>query len=144
MLRLLANSSALRPATPRSDGGPPGWLTLRLAARAPFAADEVLLFLGAHATPGLEEWDGTTFSRVLDLPHGLINGVLLPHVIRYNARAAPDRFVGLARSAGLTVGDVPGDEAAEVLAAAGDEDVLAVEGVLRHVQLLLYRCDVSL
>jgi len=30
----------------------------------------VLLFLGAHAVPGLEEWDGTTFSRVLDLPHG--------------------------------------------------------------------------
>jgi AraC family transcriptional regulator of adaptative response / DNA-3-methyladenine glycosylase II len=63
--------SALRPATPRSvDGGGSGWLTLRLAARAPFAADEVLLFLGAHAVPGLEEWDGTTFSRVLDLPHG--------------------------------------------------------------------------
>jgi AraC family transcriptional regulator of adaptative response / DNA-3-methyladenine glycosylase II len=30
----------------------------------------VLLFLGAHAVPGLEEWDGTTFARVLDLPHG--------------------------------------------------------------------------
>ena len=51
-------------------GGTPGWLTLRLAARAPYAADEVLLFLGAHAVPGLEEWDGRTFSRVLDLPHG--------------------------------------------------------------------------
>ncbi|MGY2080472.1 AlkA N-terminal domain-containing protein [Modestobacter sp. SYSU DS0657] len=62
--------TALRPATPRGDGGGPGRLTLRLAARAPFAADEVLLFLGAHATPGLEEWDGTTFSRVLALPHG--------------------------------------------------------------------------
>jgi AraC family transcriptional regulator of adaptative response / DNA-3-methyladenine glycosylase II len=62
--------STLRPATPRADGGAPGWLTLRLAARAPFAPDEVLLFLGAHAVPGLEEWDGTTFSRVLDLPHG--------------------------------------------------------------------------
>src|SRR3954462_2392420 len=73
--------SALRPATPRSDGGAPGWLTLRLAARAPFAADEVLLFLGAHATPGLEEWDGTTFSRVLDLPHG-------PAVVRLSP--APD------------------------------------------------------
>jgi AraC family transcriptional regulator of adaptative response / DNA-3-methyladenine glycosylase II len=63
--------SALRrtgagPAT----AGSPGWLTLRLAARAPYAADEVLHFLGAHAVPGLEEWDGTTFSRVLDLPHG--------------------------------------------------------------------------
>jgi AraC family transcriptional regulator of adaptative response / DNA-3-methyladenine glycosylase II len=62
--------TGLRPASPREDGGSPGWLTLRLAARAPFAADEVLHFLGAHATPGLEEWDGTTFSRVLDLPHG--------------------------------------------------------------------------
>jgi AraC family transcriptional regulator of adaptative response / DNA-3-methyladenine glycosylase II len=50
--------------------GGSGTLTLRLAARAPFDAAEVLLFLGAHAVPGLEEWDGTTFSRVLDLPHG--------------------------------------------------------------------------
>jgi AraC family transcriptional regulator of adaptative response / DNA-3-methyladenine glycosylase II len=52
------------------DAGTPGWVTLRLAARAPYDAAEVLLFLGAHAVPGLEEWDGTTFSRVLDLPHG--------------------------------------------------------------------------
>ncbi|SDX88323.1 DNA-3-methyladenine glycosylase II [Modestobacter sp. DSM 44400] len=72
--------SALRPTSLRPDGGSPGWLTLRLAARAPFAADEVLLFLGAHATPGLEEWDGTTFSRVLDLPHG-------PAVVRLSAGA---------------------------------------------------------
>ncbi|MGY1841223.1 MULTISPECIES: AlkA N-terminal domain-containing protein [unclassified Modestobacter] len=73
--------SALRPATPRGGGGGPGRLTLRLAARAPFAADEVLLFLGAHATPGLEEWDGTTFSRVLALPRG-------PAVVRLSP--APD------------------------------------------------------
>ncbi|SNS27357.1 DNA-3-methyladenine glycosylase II [Geodermatophilus pulveris] len=50
--------------------GTPGRLTLRLAARAPYEAAEVLLFLGGHAVPGLEEWDGTTFARVLDLPHG--------------------------------------------------------------------------
>ena len=56
---------ARRPVT-----GPSGWLTLRLAARAPFCAPEVLLFLGGHAVVGLEEWDGETFSRVLDLPHG--------------------------------------------------------------------------
>jgi AraC family transcriptional regulator of adaptative response / DNA-3-methyladenine glycosylase II len=62
--------TALRHTRRGGDGGAPGWLTLRLAARAPYAADEVLLFLGAHAVPGLEEWDGTTFSRVLDLPHG--------------------------------------------------------------------------
>jgi AraC family transcriptional regulator of adaptative response / DNA-3-methyladenine glycosylase II len=68
-----------RPATRGS--GTPGWLTLRLAARAPFDAGEVLLFLGAHAVPGLEEWDGTTFSRVLDLPGG-------PAVVRLSP--APD------------------------------------------------------
>jgi AraC family transcriptional regulator of adaptative response / DNA-3-methyladenine glycosylase II len=62
--------TALRGRAPGPGGAAPGWLTLRLAARAPYAADEVLLFLGAHAVPGLEEWDGTTFSRVLDLPHG--------------------------------------------------------------------------
>ena len=53
---------------------------------------------------------------LLDAPHGVVNGVLLPHVIRYNARATPDRFVDLARAAGLDVDGVPGEEAAERLA----------------------------
>ena len=54
---------------------------------------------------------------LLDAPHGVVNGVLLPHVIRFNARATPERFVDLARSAGLSVDGLPGDEAAELLAA---------------------------
>jgi AraC family transcriptional regulator of adaptative response / DNA-3-methyladenine glycosylase II len=62
--------TGLRKTTPGTTGGAPDWLSIRLAARAPYEATEVLLFLGAHAVPGLEEWDGTTFSRVLDLPHG--------------------------------------------------------------------------
>lgn len=53
---------------------------------------------------------------LLDAPHGVVNGVLLPHVIRYNARSVPERFVGLARAAGLPVDGVPGDVAAEMLA----------------------------
>lgn len=53
---------------------------------------------------------------LLDAPHGVVNGVLLPHVIRYNARATPDRFIDLARSAGLAVDGLPGEEAAELLA----------------------------
>ncbi|WP_304543137.1 AlkA N-terminal domain-containing protein [Blastococcus sp. TF02-9] len=73
--------TALRSTRRGADGGAPGWLTLRLAARAPYDAAEVLLFLGAHAVPGLEEWDGTTFSRVLDLPRG-------PAVVRLSP--APD------------------------------------------------------
>ena len=40
---------------------------------------------------------------LLDLPHGVVNGVLLPHVIRFNAAVAPDRFVPLAQAAGLAV-----------------------------------------
>ena len=53
---------------------------------------------------------------LLDAPHGVVNGVLLPHVIRYNAQESPDRFVDLARSAGLPVDGVPADVAAEMLA----------------------------
>ncbi|WP_328528036.1 iron-containing alcohol dehydrogenase [Nocardioides sp. NBC_00368] len=53
---------------------------------------------------------------LLDAPHGVVNGVLLPHVIRYNARSVPERFVGLARAAGLPVDGVPGYVAAEMLA----------------------------
>ena len=77
-------------AAPR---GAPGWLTLRLAARAPYEAAEVLLFLGAHAVPGLEEWDGTTFSRVLDLPHG-------PAVVQLSP--APDGGAGVTARLRLT------------------------------------------
>ena len=75
-----ATPTALRSTRRGADGGAPGWLTIRLAARAPYEAAEVLLFLGAHAAPGLEEWDGTTFSRVLDLPHG-------PAVVRLSPAA---------------------------------------------------------
>lgn len=53
---------------------------------------------------------------LLDAPHGVVNGVLLPHVIRYNAQDDPDRFVDLARAAGLPVDGVPALEAAELLA----------------------------
>jgi alcohol dehydrogenase class IV len=53
---------------------------------------------------------------LLDAPHGLVNGVLLPHVIRYNAAESPERFVDLARSAGLPVDGLPASEAAELLA----------------------------
>ncbi|MGY1639908.1 AlkA N-terminal domain-containing protein [Geodermatophilus sp. SYSU D00703] len=75
-----ATPTQLRRSAPGRNGAAPGELTLRLAARAPYDAAEVLLFLGAHAVPGLEEWDGTTFSRVLDLPHG-------PAVVRLSPAA---------------------------------------------------------
>jgi AraC family transcriptional regulator, regulatory protein of adaptative response / DNA-3-methyladenine glycosylase II len=80
----------------RSAPGLPGELVLRLAARPPYPAEEVLHFLGAHAVPGLEEWDGTTFSRVLDLPHG-------PAVVSLAAPppGSPDGVVARLRLASL-------------------------------------------
>lgn len=57
-----------RGATSRS--ATPGEVTLRLPTRPPFAGDELMAFLGAHAIPGLESWDGATFRLVLTLPNG--------------------------------------------------------------------------
>ncbi len=53
---------------------------------------------------------------LLDAPHGVVNGVLLPHVIRFNAGAAPERFTSLARAMGLPVGPAAGEDAGYLLA----------------------------
>jgi 1,3-propanediol dehydrogenase len=53
---------------------------------------------------------------LLDAPHGVVNGVLLPHVIRFNAASCPQRFVPLAAAAGLRTDGVPADEVAWALA----------------------------
>jgi alcohol dehydrogenase class IV len=62
---------------------------------------------------------------MLDLPHGVINGVLLPHVVRFNGATTPERFVPIAQAMGLAGHGVPGDEAVDMVAAAirtlGDE-----------------------
>jgi alcohol dehydrogenase len=52
---------------------------------------------------------------LLDLPHGVLNGILLPHVIRYNAQAVPERFLDLALAVGLPVAGAPADEVADML-----------------------------
>ncbi len=67
--------TALRAA--QSAGGPAGepttpavGVTLRLAVRAPFAADAAIAFVGERAVPGVESWDGETYRRSLALPGG--------------------------------------------------------------------------
>ncbi|WP_046472000.1 iron-containing alcohol dehydrogenase [Allosalinactinospora lopnorensis] len=50
---------------------------------------------------------------LLDAPHGVINGVLLPHVIRFNAEGDPIRYVPLAAAAGIDVDGRPAREVAE-------------------------------
>jgi alcohol dehydrogenase len=54
---------------------------------------------------------------LLDLPHGVVNGVLLPHVIRFNARSSPGRFAPVARAMGIDVTGLPDEVAAERAAA---------------------------
>jgi 1,3-propanediol dehydrogenase len=54
---------------------------------------------------------------LLDLPHGVINGVLLPHVIRFNAASDPHRFVPIAQALGLPGQIVPDSTAGAAEAA---------------------------
>ncbi|GAA0657961.1 iron-containing alcohol dehydrogenase [Streptomyces thermocarboxydovorans] len=53
---------------------------------------------------------------LLDAPHGVVNGVLLPHVIRFNAQAWPERFAALGAAAGIPTDGVPPYEVALQLA----------------------------
>lgn len=56
-----------------------GSISLRLATRQPFAGDALLAFLGQRAIPGVESWDGTTFSRSMRLPHGVGTARITAH-----------------------------------------------------------------
>ncbi len=54
---------------------------------------------------------------LLDLPHGMVNAVLLPHVVRFNAAADPERFRALAVAIGVCGADrLPSAEVGEALA----------------------------
>ncbi|KAA0020012.1 iron-containing alcohol dehydrogenase [Antrihabitans cavernicola] len=53
---------------------------------------------------------------MLDLPHGVINGILLPHVIRYNAETDPRPYATIAAVLGLPESAGPPAEAALALA----------------------------
>ena len=69
MLEVFASTpSQLRSA--RRDQPAPGELDLRLAYRAPMDLDRTFAFLQLRAIPGVEAYDGTTFTRALRLPGG--------------------------------------------------------------------------
>jgi alcohol dehydrogenase class IV len=53
---------------------------------------------------------------LLDAPHGVVNAVLLPHVIKFNAEVSPERFVPLAAAGGVRTEGVPTAEVALLLA----------------------------
>ncbi len=47
-----------------------GQVSLRLAYRQPLCAEGIFGFLARRAVPGVEAWDGVTYSRSLSLAHG--------------------------------------------------------------------------
>jgi alcohol dehydrogenase class IV len=72
---------------------------------------------------------------LLDLPHGVINGVLLPHVIRFNAEDDPQPYRAIAAYLGIVDPRAPAAEAA--LALADRIDQLAIQvGVPRGLAQL--------
>jgi alcohol dehydrogenase len=77
---------------------------------------------------------------LLDLPHGVVNAVLLPHVIRFNAEVVPERYGALAQAMGLPAHGVPGDVAAELLAVHVQQLARAV-GVPRGLRDLGIRAE---
>jgi len=49
----------------------------------------------------------------LDLPHGLLNAILMPHVMRFNAQTHAARYVDVARAFGVAVDELRPEAAAE-------------------------------
>lgn len=57
----------------------------------------------------------------LDLPHGLLNAILMPHVMRFNAETHASRYVDVARALGVAVADLtPGAAAAAAIGRVED------------------------
>jgi alcohol dehydrogenase len=52
----------------------------------------------------------------LDLPHGMLNALLLPHVVRFNAEEFPDRFRPIAEALGADGFRIPAAEVPEIIA----------------------------
>lgn len=55
-----------------------GSVVLQMPYREPFDAASMLAFLGTRAIPSVESYDGTTYARVLRLPHGYGTVALSP------------------------------------------------------------------
>jgi len=53
-----------------------------------------------------------------DLPHGVCNAVLLPHVQRYNAQVCPERLRDIANSLGVNVLNMTAEQGADAAIAA--------------------------
>jgi AraC family transcriptional regulator of adaptative response / DNA-3-methyladenine glycosylase II len=109
----------------------PGSVTLHLPARAPFAGDRLLAFLGARAVPRVEHHDGTAFHRTLRLPHGAGVATLTPvdTGLRCDLRLTDLRDLGPAIQRCRRLADLDAD--APGIAAALSDDPVIGAGVRR-------------
>nr|WP_236950037.1 iron-containing alcohol dehydrogenase [Mycobacterium sp. MS1601] len=62
----------------------------------------------------------------LDLPHGLLNAILLPHVMRFNAETRPERLTAIAGAMGVETSRLSPREAAD----AAIEEVITLQDKL--------------
>jgi alcohol dehydrogenase len=53
-----------------------------------------------------------------DLPHGVCNAILLPHVQRYNAKVCPERLADVAKAMGVDTSSMSAEEGAEAAISA--------------------------
>jgi AraC family transcriptional regulator of adaptative response / DNA-3-methyladenine glycosylase II len=126
-----ATPTELRAKASRSWGGTspasPGTIAARLAYRPPIDLPCLLGFLGQRAVPRVEAYDGSTYRRVLRLPHGLgvvtvsseVPKVPRPYVsVRLRLDDVRDYSTAVARLRGLL--DLDADPSAVSTCFAGD------------------------
>lgn len=61
-----------------------------------------------------------------DLPHGVCNAVLLPHVEKYNLKVVPERFVDIAEVIGIDVNGLSAEK-------AGEKVIEAIQNLSREI-----------
>jgi AraC family transcriptional regulator of adaptative response / DNA-3-methyladenine glycosylase II len=115
-----------RPTGPPPRPGAHGAISVRLAVRQPFDGDALLAFLGPRAVPGIEEVQGDTYRRTLDLPHGtaVVSLTPLPDHVRCTLRLRDLRDLASAVQRARRLLDLDADPAA-VAELLGADDFLA-------------------
>jgi len=77
----------------------------------------------SNAMVGLVHAMAHSLGAVCRIPHGLANGILLPHVMRYNLDEIPDLTADIAEAMGAAASDM--DVSAKAAAAADNMEALA-------------------
>lgn len=70
----------------------------------------------SNASLGLTHAMTHSLGGYLDLPHGMLNSIVLPHVIRFNYEAVPERYNRIGEAMGLNLdGSTDGEKKATII-----------------------------